>query len=201
MIMDRDSPNTYQPIRRYATATLLVAGLGVCPLAPAATDWLPVTPRLDDPALDQQRGGFRVGNLEIAIGLEQVVAIDGQIEIINRLLIPNLNRPAVQGPVEQTVERVEVARINTTPAGSSQSTGGGTSAPPASGAAAINGTTPASVIASEIRNGAWLTQIQNDVDQRIIQNIRSLNIRLNNVGLPSYLPENFGDHFLQSPAR
>ncbi|ENO15809.1 hypothetical protein J057_10671 [Marinobacter nanhaiticus D15-8W] len=145
---------------------------------------------MDEPALDQQRGGFRLGHMEIEIGLEQVVAIDGQIEIINRLLIPNLNRPLSEGPVEQHIERVEVARIVTAP-----STGGTpTVTTPADVAGAV-------ISATELRNGSWVTRIQNDMNERVIQNIRSLNIKLDNVGRAGRLSERFGDQFLQSPSR
>ncbi|MEC8898004.1 MAG: hypothetical protein VX991_06685, partial [Pseudomonadota bacterium] len=53
---------------------------------------LPVT-SLADTELDQLRGGFLMNNLEISIGLEQVLAVNGQTLVVNRLTIPNLNDP------------------------------------------------------------------------------------------------------------
>ena len=49
---------------------------------------LPVT-SLADTELDQLRGGFVMNNLEISIGLEQVLAVNGQTLVVNRLTIPN----------------------------------------------------------------------------------------------------------------
>ncbi|WP_148864319.1 hypothetical protein [Marinobacter fonticola] len=185
--------NTDALARRRAgrCVTTLLAIVGSVLGSPAwSVDWRTTSPRLDEPALDQQRGGFRLGNMEIEIGLEQVVAIDGQIEIINRLLIPNLNRPLRDGPVEQHVESVEVARIVTAPS----SAGTPTVTTPSQVAGAV-------VSASELRNGSWVTRIQNDMNERVIQNIRSLNIKLGNVGRTGRLSERFGEQFLQSPSR
>ena len=70
---------------------------------------------LPDHELDQLRGGF-VGleNLEISIGLEQLVAVNGQTMILNRLTIPNLNQVVDGG---QITARVEQALANAMPNG------------------------------------------------------------------------------------
>lgn len=191
--------------RRLMAGLVLTVGIGV-PGVSLALERLPFSDPLKDVVLEQQRGGFRIGNLEISIGLEQVVAINGDIQIINRLLIPNLNQPIQEGLVEQ---RVEVAEANatqiTTPAPSLQSekpSAPVTPTPSTGGPAITVAPQPVVVAATELRNGGWITQIQNSVDQTMIQNIRSLNIKLNNVGLPSVnLPEVSGSHLLQSPSR
>ncbi|WP_203142880.1 hypothetical protein [Marinobacter mangrovi] len=207
--METHNENKQPPRHTALMLALLVAGVAGAGPVGAATEWGLST--LDDPILDQQRGGFRIGNLEISIGLEQVVAIDGQIEVINRLLIPNLNQSVGSGAVAHQIEQVQVSRPAASPtSGSSGSGVGGSSSQstPVASSSPAQGTTISSpmistganattIVASELRSGAWATRIQNDVNERVIQNIRSLNIQLNNVGLPSYLPDNF----LQTPAR
>lgn len=49
-------------------------------------------PVLADEELDRLRGGFMQDGLEISIGLDQIVALNGQELIVNRLTIPNLNQ-------------------------------------------------------------------------------------------------------------
>src|SRR5690606_21236702 len=75
-------------VKRYASLISLSLLAG-----PAHADLpLPVT-SLSDAGLDQLRGGFVMNNLEISIGLEQVLAVNGQTLVVNRLTIRNLNDP------------------------------------------------------------------------------------------------------------
>lgn len=136
-------------------------------------NWTRTSPLLDSAALDQQRGGFSLGGLEISIGLEQVVAVNGETLIINRLTIPNLNQQISKDLAQQYFE---VAQITT----------------------ANQGVMPALVTSNLLLEGGWFTRIQNSLDQTVIQNIRSLNIELNNVGLPNNLPSNLLAPYLQT---
>ncbi|WP_204355709.1 hypothetical protein [Marinobacter bohaiensis] len=218
--MARQDHDRNRPGAGPALALLLLGLAGTAPVL-AATQWSQGLSPLDNPELDQQRGGFQLGNLEISIGLEQIVAIDGQIEVVNRLMINNLNQRLNQGPVVPSIEqvRVNVPEVNVPSvagggsgssggsSGSSGSPSGSTGSPVSSGsgstviAGPVINASPASIAASDLRSGAWMTRIQNDVNDRVIQNLQSLNIELKNVGLPSYLPEVLGDQFLQTPAR
>lgn len=209
--------------RALALGLVLAGGIAV-PSLSLALDRLPLGDPLADTVLDQQRGGFRIGNLEISIGLEQIVAINGDIQIVNRLTIPNLNQSIRDGVMEQLVEVARPASgqsPNTKPSSNPASPSpaspsptvprgtvaevpvvrGGTDTIVSVPAAAI-AREPALVAASELRNGGWITQIQNSLDQTLIQNIRSLNIQIDNVGVPSVnVPEVSGSHLLLSPNR
>lgn len=132
---------------------------------------LPVEP-LDDAELASLRGGFVVDNLEIAIGLEQVVAINGDTMVVNRLTIPNLNQVVNGRALDHHLETLVQF------AGPHQDGGG--------------------VVASNLQGAAgWLTLIQNNLDSTVIQNIRQLNIELNNLGSGYHMPPRLNDHLLQ----
>lgn len=124
---------------------------------------------LDDPALASQRGGFLLGDLEIAIGLEQVVAIDGESLVINRLNIPNLNQVVGNRGLEHELETVLQV--------------------------AVPGQGMTSVISSGM-GGGWLTRIQNSLDSTLIQNIQQLDIELNNLGQGQPPPFQLNDQLL-----
>jgi hypothetical protein len=122
---------------RVCSGVLQAAILSVVVAGGAKASWLDnlATP-MSDHELAQLRGGF-VGleNLEISIGLEQLVAVDGQTMILNRLTIPNLNQVVDGGRITAQVEQ---ALANAMPTGNaaiviptassnpgSDSTGGG----------------------------------------------------------------------------
>ncbi|MGP4845759.1 hypothetical protein ACTXGQ_16605 [Marinobacter sp. 1Y8] len=155
--------------RLIAIAGLLLATTGQA----FADDWHRTSLRLDNAALDQQRGGFSLGGLEIAIGLEQVVSVNGETLIVNRLTIPNLNQRISNDLAQQYFE---VAQITT----------------------ASQGIVPALVTSNLLLEGGWFTHIQNSLDQTVIQNIRSLNIELNNVGVPNNVPSGLLSPYLQT---
>lgn len=111
---------------------------------------------LSDAELAQLRGGFVVDGLEIAIGLEQVVAINGETQVVNHLRIPNLNQQLANDRLLQQMETVLVAQ-----------------------GAASEGVRLMSGVAG---NGGWITILQNSLDSTTIQNIRQLDIELKNVG-------------------
>ncbi len=132
---------------------------------------LPVTP-LADPELAKLRGGFEMGNLEIAIGLEQIVSVNGDTLVVNRLTIPNLNQAVRDGTVEHHMETVLQV------AGPDQKIG--------------------SRVSGDLSDSSgWMTLIQNNLDQTMIQNVQHLNIELNNVGNGTQLPNSLNDHLMQ----
>lgn len=127
---------------------------------------------LSDPELADYRGGFLMDNLEISIGLEQIVGINGDTMVINRLTIPNLNQAANDRLVDHHTETVlEVISAN-------QSGGARVS----SNMAGPNG---------------WMTVIQNNLDSTVIQNMHQLNIELNNLGAGNQFPARFSDQLVQ----
>lgn len=121
---------------------------------------------LSDSELSELRGGFLLDGLEIAIGLEQIVAVNGETLVINRLNIPNLNQIGGGAPVLQQMESVlATQRIG------------------ADGLAMTSGA---------VGQGGWMTVIQNNLNSSTIQQIRQLNIELNNVGGAYRLPRDSG---------
>lgn len=126
---------------------------------------------LTDDELASQRGGFSLDNLEISIGLEQVVSVNGETLAINRLTIPNLNQMVSGRAMPHQMETV-LGIIN-----SGQN--GQTLVSAASGA------------------GGWMTLIQNDLNGSVIQNARQLNIELNNLGAGYRMPDNLQAPILQ----
>ncbi len=133
------------------------------------------TPMLADDVLASQRGGFWVDNLEIAIGLEQIVAVNGETQVVNRLTIPNLNQAAIQSQLESHFESVSSFGLSLNP-GTVIKSGG-------------------------LGDSGWLTTIQNDVDGVVIQNMRQLNIEINNLNGNQRLPRYFDTQYLQSLGR
>lgn len=126
------------------------------------------TPTLDDPAMDSLRGGFLIGGLEIAIGLDQIVSVNGETLVINRLTIPNLNQTDSSRLTDHSMEVIFQA------VGPMQSSG--------------------SMISSNfIGQSGWLTHIQNTMDSAVIQNIHQLDIELSNFGSGYQLPGQFAD--------
>ena len=116
---------------------------------------VPNTP-LADPELDSLRGGFVMDNLEIAIGLEQVIAVNGESLVINRLTIPNLNQV---GSLERFQSQMEsVLAIQ---------------------GASFDGL---AISSSAMGSDGWMAIIQNSLNSTTIQNIRQLDIELNNLG-------------------
>ncbi|MEQ9545315.1 MAG: hypothetical protein RIK85_04865 [Marinobacter sp.] len=132
---------------------------------------LPVTP-LADPELAKLRGGFEMGNLEIAIGLEQIVSVNGDTLVVNRLTIPNLNQVVRDGKVDHKLETVLQV------AGPDQKIG-------------------SRVSGNLSDSSGWMTLIQNNLDRTVIQNVQQLNIELNNVGNGVRLPNNLNDQLVQ----
>ncbi len=132
---------------------------------------LPVIP-LADPELAELRGGFEMGNLEIAIGLEQIVSVNGDTLVVNRLTIPNMNQVVRDGIVEHQLETVLQV------AGPDQQIG-------------------SRVSGNLSDSSGWMTLIQNNLDQTVIQNVQQLNIELNNVSNGVRLPNNLNDQLVQ----
>ncbi len=126
---------------------------------------LPVQP-LPEAELALLRGGFVLDGLEIAIGLEQLVAVNGDTLVINRLNIPDLNQ-AING--DRLVQQMEtVMNIQ------------------------ASGATGMSLTSGPMGNGGWMTVIQNSLDSTTIQHIRTLNIELNNLGGAYRFPRDSG---------
>lgn len=121
---------------------------------------------LTDAELAQLRGGFMLDGLEIAIGLEQVVAINGETQVINRLRIPNLNQQLNNERLMQQMESVLVTQ-GAGPEGVRVASGAGGS-------------------------GGWITVLQNSLNSTTIQHIRQLDIELNNFGGAYRYPRDTG---------
>lgn len=132
-------------------------------------------PVLTDQVLATQRGGFWIDNLEIAIGLEQTVAVNGETRVVNRLTIPNLNQTAIPSQLQSHFESVK------------------------SLASDLNlGTV---IKSGSLNNNGWLTTIQNSIDGVVIQNMRQLNVEINNLNGNQRLPQYFDTQYLQSLGR
>lgn len=160
-------------VRMPAIAILFSSFAALSPSAAQAELTLGVEP-LSDPELADYRGGFLMDNLEISIGLEQIVGINGDTMVINRLTIPNLNQAVNDRLVDHHTETVlEVISANRS---------GG--ARVASNMAGPNG---------------WMTVVQNSLDSTVIQNMHQLNIELNNLGagVGNQFPARFSDQLVQ----
>ncbi|HEY9119397.1 MAG TPA: hypothetical protein VIN33_06545 [Marinobacter sp.] len=159
-------------VRMPAIAILLVSFATISPSVQAELR-LGVEP-LSDPELSEYRGGFLMDNLEISIGLEQIVGINGDTLVVNRLTIPNLNQTVSDGLVNHKTETVlEVISANR------------------SGGARVS---------SEMSGpGGWMTVVQNNLDSTVIQNMHQLNIELNNLGagIGNQFPARFSDQLVQ----
>ena len=142
------------------------------PVAQAqAADW---SPMLSDAELAQKRGGFVFDRFEIAIGLEQRVSVNGDLQVINSWRIPDISDV---GSYAQALKNLPVLR-------DFSGAGDGTR-----------------VTSGVLDNGSWMTLIQNNVDGAVIQNMQQLNIELNNLGQAWRLPPNFQDSLLSLPGR
>jgi len=126
-------------------------------------------PVLADEELDRLRGGFMQDGLEISIGLDQIVALNGQELIVNRLTIPNLNQK-MRGEVAHRMETVVQVMQPDEPAGARVAVGPG------------------------IGGSGWTTVIQNSLNSTVIQNIHRLNIELNNLAVHQQVPLHLGEH-------
>lgn len=160
-------------IRWVTLTTLRIAALWGC-LAGVASGLelsLPAEP-LSESELDRQRGGFVVNNLEISIGLEQVVSANGETLVVNRLYIPNLNQVMNGQRLPAQVEHV------ITELGNSADT---------------------ALITGRFSAGSWATVIQNSLNGTVIQNMQQLNIEINNLGGVHRLPRGITDSLLLPP--
>ncbi|WP_139214309.1 hypothetical protein [Marinobacter zhejiangensis] len=127
---------------------------------------------LSDQELAQLRGGFMLGDLEIFIGLEQVVAINGENLVLTRLTIPDLNQQFDPGELADVLETSLTVPESSLPAGL--------------------------VIATDvIDNGGILTRVQNSLDETVIQTLRQLNIEFNNLNAARFRPGNQDATYLQ----
>lgn len=126
-------------------------------------------PVLADEELDRLRGGFLQDGLEISIGLDQIVALNGQELIVNRLTIPNLNQK-ISEDVAHRMETVVQVMQPDQPAGTRVAMGSG-------GA-----------------GSGWTTVIQNSLNSTVIQNIHRLNIELDNLAAHQQVPLHLGEH-------
>jgi len=120
---------------------------------------------LSDAELAELRGGFFLDGLEIAIGLEQVVAVNGETQVINHLRIPNLNQRLTGDGLSLQMESLVAQSI---------------------GSDGLRLTTGAA------GNGGWMTVLQNSLNSVTIQQIRQLDIELNNIGNVYRLPQDAG---------
>ncbi len=161
---------TIMMVRMPAIAFLAISFATLSPYVQAELR-LGVEP-LSDLELSEYRGGFLMDNLEISIGLEQIVGINGDTMVINRLTIPNLNQAVSDRLVDHHTETVlEVISANRS---------GG--ARVSSNMAGPNG---------------WMTVVQNNLDSTVIQNMHQLNIELNNLGAGNQFPARFSDQLIQ----
>jgi len=156
--------------RMPAVAWLVIACTTISQVARAELN--PGVAPIADAELSEYRGGFLMDNLEISIGLEQVVGINGDTLVINRLTIPTLTQPVHDRLLDHQMETVlEVISANRH---------GG--ARVASNMAGPNG---------------WMTVVQNNLDSTVIQNMHQLNIELNNLGAGNQFPARFSDQLIQ----
>ncbi|MDX1757205.1 MAG: hypothetical protein R3175_14205 [Marinobacter sp.] len=139
--------------------------------APALAEWTPGAPPLADEVLASQRGGFLVGNLEIAIGLEQLVSVNGETVVVSRLHIPNLNQGADKAAIASQLET----------------------------ALAVPDLGDGTVIDTRLVNDSGvLTKIQNSMNETVIQTLRRYNIELNNFDPNARMPGQLDSQYLQT---
>lgn len=157
-----------------------VMALGFSLPVAAAGEALHAEQPLPDAVLDLQRGGFITDSMVIRIGLEQVVAANGETILVNRLNITDLNR----------LEGIGLDNLLS-----------GTGSMPAVSDATQNLIESGDLsFSSRFADGGWLTVIQNRVDSTVIQSLQSLNIELDNVRAGPAVPD-FPDHFLNPAGR
>lgn len=155
-------------IVRLLVAVLLSPGLVLA--AASANEALHLSgAALADEELDRLRGGFLQDGLEISIGLDQIVAVNGQELIVNRLTIPDLNR-RISGEVDHHMETVVQVMQPDQSAGARVAVGHGAG------------------------GSGWTTVIQNSLNASVIQNIHRLNIELNNLSGRQQVPVHLGEH-------
>lgn len=152
---------------------LLRAGIVATALVVAA----PVSAELDlratplaDEELDRLRGGFLRGGLEISIGLDQIVNVNGEQLVVNRLIIPNLNQRVGDRAMDYSRETIVQVMQPDQPTGARVATGLGGG------------------------GQGWTTVIQNSLNATVIQNIHQLNIELNNLAVSHQVPMHLGEH-------
>lgn len=151
-------------------AGVILLSPGVALSAAPAKDVLQLSgAALADEELDRLRGGFLQDGLEISIGLDQIVAVNGQELIVNRLTIPDLNR-RISGEVASRMETVVQVMQPDQPAGTRVAVGNGAG------------------------GSGWTTVIQNSLNASVIQNIHQLNIELNNLSSRQQMPLHLGEH-------
>lgn len=138
---------------------------------PASADGIWLASTLSDDELSSLRGGFSLDNLEISIGLEQVISVNGETLAVNRLTIPNLNQVVSGKVMPHQMERV-FGIIN-------------------------SGQNGQALVSAASNAGGWMTLIQNDLNGSIIQNARQLNIELNNLGAGYRMPDGLRNPILQ----
>lgn len=150
---------------------LLALSLNLSAAVVSAADWSAV---LTNAELAEKRGGFMLDRFEIAIGLEQRVSVNGDLQVINSWRIPDI------GDVNSYAHALESMPVLD----------------------AISGTGDGALITSGVLNsGSWMTLIQNNVDGAVIQNMQQLNIELNNLGQAWRVPRNVQDSLLSLPGR
>lgn len=155
-----------KPIRWALTLSVTLSAGVAC-----AADW---STALTDAELAQRRGGFILDRFEIAIGLEQRVSVNGELQVVNSWRIPDV------GDVNSYAHALE----NMPVLGDISRAGEGTL-----------------ITSGVLDNGSWMTLIQNNVDGAVIQNMQQLNIELNNLGQTGRLPPNVQDSLLSLPGR
>ena len=157
--------------RQIRSAVLVLCAAGITSLTRADAVF-PGTV-LSDAELETLRGGFFLEGLEISIGLEQVVSMDGETLAVNRLTIPNLNQVSNGEAVAHTVETL-VSSLD------AANSGGET------------------LVSTATRGGGWVTVIQNSLNGTSIQHSRQLNIQLDNLGAAlNRIPDDMRDPVLQ----
>ena len=157
-------------VRMPAIALLALSFAAISPSVQAELT-LGVEP-LSDPELADYRGGFLMDSLEISIGLEQIVGINGDTLVINSLTIPNLNQTVNNRQVDHQLETV-LEVISADRSGSAR------------------------VFSNMGGPNGWMTVVQNNLDSTVIQNMHQLNIELNNLGVGNQFPARFNDQLVQ----
>lgn len=149
----------------------LALSLGLSAGVASAVDW---SAALTDAELAQRRGGFSFTPFEIAIGLEQRVSVNGDLQVINSWHIPDIGNVKNYA---QALESSTILQNMNRPGDSAQVTSG------------------------VLDSGSWTTIIQNNLDGAYIQNLQQLNIELNNLGQAWRLPSSIRDSMLSLPVR
>src|SRR5690554_6380593 len=115
------------------------------------------------------RGGFVLDGLEIAIGLDQLVAVNGDAPVVNRLNIPDPHRDMNSNRYTHKMQQMETV-MNVQAAGAAGR----------------------SLTSAPVGNDGWMTVLHDSLDSTTIQHIRTLNIELNNLGGAYRFPRDSG---------